>query len=131
MTNAINNFGNSMPFNPGETPMAAQNGVEINARFRTAPVFPPDPVDAGMNAGAMRPPLPAAQALGGAGFGGGMMGGGNGGAGMSGVMSQIMNVVQGLMSAVMLVAPPLLGMFGSMMGGAGAAGQGGQGTGAA
>lgn len=136
MTNAINNLGNNMPFNLGEPPMAAQNGMEINASFRTAPMFPPDHAGggveggAGRDAGGMRPLNAATQGLAGAALGGGVgggIGGGNAAGGMSGVMSQIMNVVQGLMSAVMLVAPPLLGMFGSMMGGA--AGQGGQGTG--
>lgn len=125
MSNAINTVGGSMPFDMGNLPDAAQNGIQTDASFSTVRMFSPD--DTG-GAGNM-PPAEMAHArhaaanngdfgTQGAGIQGG--GGGAGGADMAGAMSQIMDLIKTAISAAM----PLLGMVTSMMGKAGAAGGG-------
>lgn len=130
MANTIDNFGNNMPYDFGDTSMPQQNGMQFSANFNTVPMFPPDD-DGGMGGmggvGGRQQPfaMPSQnfdpQALQGAGAGGG---GGAGGMGMGGIM----NMVKSVLSAVMQLAPPLLGMMGSLMGGLGTQGAQGNGT---
>ncbi|NYH19149.1 hypothetical protein [Paraburkholderia bryophila] len=136
MANTIDNFSNNMPYDFGDTSMPQQNGMQFNANFSTVPMFPPDDdggigaAGAARGAGGMRQSFAVPgqnvdpQGLAGAGAGGG---GGAGGMGMG--LGGIMNIVKSVLSAVMQLAPPLLGMMGSLMGGLGT--QGGQGNGTA
>ncbi|ASL42904.1 hypothetical protein bAD24_I05390 [Burkholderia sp. AD24] len=135
MANTIDNFGNNMPYDFGDTSVPQQTGMQFNAKFSTVPMFPPDN-DGGVDgaggaggAGRMRQPFAmsnqnfGASALEGAGASGGAGGAGAGG---------IMNILKSVLSTVMQLAPPLLGMMGALLGGAGGAGaQGGQGNGTA
>ncbi|RAS21540.1 hypothetical protein [Paraburkholderia bryophila] len=132
MANTIDNFGNNMPYDFGDTSMPQQTGMQFNAKFSTVPMFPPDN-DGGVDgaggaggAGRMRPPF----AMPDQNFGASMLqgtgaGGGAGAAGAGGIM----NILKSVLSTVMQLAPPLLGMVGALLGGAGA--QGGQGNGTA
>jgi hypothetical protein len=118
MGDAINAVGGGMPFDMGDMPDMAQNGLQTDANVSSVRMFSPD--DAGgmgdMTAGAQQGPLAAAN------DGGGAKGTGakGGGADMAGAISQIMDIIKSAMSAAM----PLLGMVTSLMGKAGAAGGG-------
>ncbi|MFL9903909.1 hypothetical protein PQR75_06825 [Paraburkholderia fungorum] len=127
MSNAINTVGGSMPFDMGNLPDAAQNGIQTDASFSSVRMFSPDDTgDAGnMSPATMSHAQHAAANDGdfgtqGAGTQGAAGGGGGGGADMAGAMSQIMDLIKTAISAAM----PLLGMVTSMMGKAGAAGGG-------
>lgn len=125
MSNAINTAGGSMPFDTGNLPDAAQNGMQTNASFSSVRMFSPDDSGAADNmppAAMPHHPLAAANdgnfGTQGAGTQGG--GGGGGGGDIAGALSQIMSLIGTALSAAM----PLLGMVTSMMGKAGAAGGG-------
>lgn len=131
MSNAINDIGGSTPFDMGDLPAPAQNGVQTDASFSTVRMFSPD------NTGDIGNPQPTFAAasqharhaaanddgLGTQGAGAGTQGGGNG-ADMSNALSQIMDIIKTAISAAMQLAPPLLGMVTSMMGKAGTSGTG-------
>lgn len=133
MTNAINNLGNSTPFDMGDMggmPGAAQNGMQTETRFSSVKVFSPD--DGGQTGGV--------QAMGGSQHAhhhhaatnddtNGAQGAGNAGQNggdMSNMLGQFMNILKQAISAAMQIAPPLLAMAGSMMGGMGGMGGMGQ-----
>ncbi|MEA3086435.1 MAG: hypothetical protein QOC89_4132 [Paraburkholderia sp.] len=122
MSNAINMVGGSMPFDMGNLPDAAQNGIQTNASFSSVRMFSPDEIGAAGNmppAAMLHQPLAAANDGEFGTQGAGTQGGG-GGADMAGALSQIMGLIGTAISAAM----PLLGMVTSMMGKAGAAGGG-------
>ncbi|MFM0335921.1 hypothetical protein [Paraburkholderia fungorum] len=137
MTNAISSMGNSTPFDMGNMPAPAQGGTQTDAQFASVRMFSPDNTgDAGNAQPAFTAAAPHAHAShahhaaadgdgsGAAAQDAGAAAQGGGGNGMSGAMSQIMDIIKTVISAAMQLAPPLLGMFTSMMGKAGTSGAG-------
>jgi hypothetical protein len=136
MSNAINNVGNSTPFDRdmGNLPAAAQNGMQTEASFSSVRMFSPD------NTGDMGAP----QAAGGGshvhhahhaaanddgiGTQGAPAAAQGGGADKGNAMGQFMDMLKTALSSVMQLLSPLLGMatsmMGSAMGGAGTTGGG-------